>query len=147
MKIKQFIKLFTRPRKNKYLFKESEDNSVPHNIGDLDYSRNVHEKLIGKLYNKYIENPDLYKKVRTTLHGDCEEIIIDNTRLKYYRKYPRVGFNYKWVLEYEVLDTQALFPEHVDGILKQISYDFDVRQPYSDFIEDFFVKKSIGGLL
>ena len=146
MKLKQFfkhlyVKTITMENPSSSYIVKSLMPQANVNIGDLDEAQNEHEKLIGKLYNYSIENPNLYKDV--TIIYDYKEIIINNkARIRLCDHNPRDKFSYDWKIEWERLDTQALFPELVEGILANITYSFDVRHEYSIFIKEFFNKRS-----
>lgn len=139
MKLRQFFK-------HLYIKAAYSDNYEPEeklDIGDVSNALTFHEKLICKLYNYYLENPEIYKDIK--LYGKPiglhKELIINNTRIIFsYHDSTRHSFNYEWMIEMEKLDKQALFPEYVNGELAVIMYSFDVRKEYSDFVKEFFNK-------
>lgn len=146
MKLKQFfkhlyVKTITMENSNSSYIVKSLIPQANVNIGNLDEAQNGHEKLIGKLYNYSIENPNLYKEV-TQIYNYKEIIINNKARVKLYCHDPKDKFSYDWKIEWERLDTQALFPELVDGKLANLTYSFDVRHEYRIFIEDFFNKRA-----
>ncbi len=113
-------------------------------LGDITRVGNMYEKAICKLYNYSIENPNLYKTVQSASGSNCcgYEVIINNIRLHFWHSWAKPkGFSYKWLIEIEELDSQALFPEYVDGKIKATIYDFEVRPEYSDFVISFFTQK------
>lgn len=143
MKLHQFFKHL----KIKATYQDNQNSQVSEledlDIGDMDNAQNLYEKLVCKLYNHYLKNPEVYKDVH--LYGKPfglhKELIINNIRLVFsYYDSSRHSFNYSWMIEMERLDEQTLFPEYVDGKLAVVMYSFDVRKEYSDFVEELFNK-------
>jgi hypothetical protein len=148
MKVTQFLKhiktKLTFDNKLYYDGPISPSAGASIDLGDITRVGNTYEKAICKLYNYSIENPDLYKTVQPALGSDggCYEVIINNLRLHFRYNWARPkGFSYKWLIEIEELDSQALFPEYVDGKIRATIYDFEVRPEYSDFVISFFTQK------
>ena len=139
MKLRQFFK-------HLYIKAAYSDNYEPEeklDISNMSNALTFYEKLICKLYNYYLENPEIYKNIK--LYGKPiwlhKELIINNTRIIFsYHDSTRHSFNYEWMIEMEKLDKQAHFPEYVNGELAVIIYSFDVRKEYSDFVNELFNK-------
>lgn len=139
MKLRQFFK-------HLYIKATYSDNYEPEeklDISNMSNALNIYERLICKLYNYYLENPEIYKNIK--LYGKPiglhKELIINNTRIIFsYHNSTRHIFSYEWTIEIEKLDKQALFPEYVNGELAVIMYSFDVRKEYSDFVNEFFTR-------
>jgi len=148
MKVTQFLKhiktKLTYDNKLYYDGPISPSAGASIDLGDITRVGNIYEKAICKLYNYSIANPDLYKTVQPASgsNGGCYEVIVNNTRLRFWRSWAQPkGFSYKWYIDIEELDSQALFPEYVDGKIKATIYDFEVRPEYRDFVVFFFTRK------
>ena len=121
----------------KLTFDDSNYDLLEVDIRDESIAKNIYEVFISRIFQYLGDHPEKYNSI--TYQKGYYELILKNSRLKYYTSYmdPK-PFNYKWQLEIERLDTQALFPEYVDGPLVCKFYDYEVRPGYAIRIEYIF---------